>query len=180
MSVSRRSLATAVIAVVLLTAGCLGGTPSSGTESATATPTPTPTPTVTEMPGTPTPTPDPTPGETASATWVGTEHAADQPDADKDVSVENAWNRSVEIDLRVVREATNETVYDETLTLEPGEERTVYNLEDADPDGIESFRVTATARNTTESVTIQTNACYGNAYVEIQDDGTLYPYYAIC
>ena len=51
---------------------------------------------------------------------------------------------------------------------------------DADPDGVESFRVTATARNTTESVTIETNVCYGGAYVEVQEDGTLYPYYAIC
>ncbi|MFD1597392.1 hypothetical protein [Halobellus rarus] len=175
MPASRRSIALVLVAVVL-TAGCLGGTPSTGTDSAT----PTQTPTATEMPGTPTPTPDPTPGETSSGEWTTTEQASEQPDADKAIHVENRWNHSVEIRISVVREATNETVYEETETFEPGADRDVYNLEEASPEGIESFRITATARNSTESVTIETNACYGNAYVEITEDGELYPYYAIC
>jgi ABC-type glycerol-3-phosphate transport system substrate-binding protein len=184
MSASSRSLAV-VLAAVLLTAGCLGGTPSTGTDTATQTPTATElsgtsTPTATEMPGTPTPTPDPTPGETATDEWTTTERASEQPDPDKAIHVENRWNQSVEIRTRVVREATNETVYDETETFEPGADRDVYNLADADPDGIESFRVTATARNATESVTIETHECHGNAYVEITENGELYPYYAIC
>jgi hypothetical protein len=170
-----RSLAVLFVAVVL-TAGCLGGTPSIGTDSAT----PTQTPTATEMPGTPTPTPDPTPGETPTDEWTTTEHASDQPDPDKAVHVENRWNRSVEIRISVVREATNETVYEETETFEPGADRDVYNLEEASPDGIESFRITATALNATESVTIETNKCYGDAYGTVLEDGTVYLYYAIC
>ena len=75
---------------------------------------------------------------------------------------------------------TGETVHEGTYTLDPGTEREVYDVADADPDGVESFRVTATARNTTESVTIETSVCYGGAYVEVLEDGTLYPYYAIC
>ena len=175
MRLATKPLAFA-LAVLVLTAGCVG--PSSvGDGSETAPPT-SPAGTAT-----PTPDPDPTTGMGGSGTetaFVGTEGASNQPDPDKSVRVENAWNRSVDVQIRVVREATNETVYEGTYTLEPSEEREVYNTADADPDGIESFRVTATARNTTESVTIETNACYGGAYVEVLDDGTLYPYYAIC
>jgi hypothetical protein len=163
-----------VLVILVLTAGCLGGTQSETPGSATS------TPTATVVSESPTPTPDPTPGETDTDEWTSTERAAEIPDADKVVSVENRWNRSVEIRIRVVREATNETVYDETATFEPGADREVYSLADADPDGIESFRVIATARSTTESVTLETNACYGNAYVEVTDEGELYPYYAIC
>ena len=170
-----KSLAV-VLAVLTLTAGCVS---PLGTGSGSATPTP-------ESPaGTSTPTPDPgtTTGMGGSGTdtkAVSTEEASNQPDPDKRVRLENAWNQSVEIRIQVVREATNETVHEGTYTLDPGEEREVYNVADADPDGIESFRVTATVRNTTESVTIETNQCYGGAYVEVLEDGTLYPYYAIC
>jgi hypothetical protein len=172
-----------IVAVLALTAGCVGPT-APGSGSATATPTPTGNP-VTSAPdaGTATPTPDPEPGTEGSDTGtvsVSTEGASNEPDPDKAVRLENAWNRSVEIRLRVVREATNETVHEGTYTLDAGEQRVVYNTAEADPDGIEAFRVIATARNTTESVTIETNACYGGASVEVLEDGTLYPYYAIC
>jgi hypothetical protein len=103
-----------------------------------------------------------------------------EPDADKAVQVRNAWNRSVEMRVRVVREATNTTVYDERHELAPGADRTVYDLSDADPDGVERFTVAVTARNTTERVSIETNVCYGDAHAEILEDGTLYVYYAIC
>ncbi|MFB6092616.1 MAG: hypothetical protein ABEK02_06360 [Haloquadratum sp.] len=175
----RRTRAVGTLFVVLfLAAGCLGGPPSAGTDTATATPTQTPT--ATAAPGSPTPTPDPTPGETPTETWEPTTRASEIPDADKAVHVENRWNRSVEVRIRVVRVATNETVYAGTETFDPGADRDVYSIAEADPDGIESFRVVATALNTTESVTIETNACYGNVYVEITEDGTLYLYYAIC
>lgn len=175
MTLQSKSLA-AVVALLALTAGCVG--PSS-VGSGSATPTPTPEPPA----DTATPTPDPAPGSEASTTEtvsVSTQGASNQPDPDKTVRLENAWNRSVEIRIRVVREATNETVHEEMYTLAPGEQREVYTTADAAPDGIESFRVIATARETTESVTIETNACYGGAYVEVLEDGTLYPYYAIC
>ena len=106
--------------------------------------------------------------------------AAEQPDADTAVHVENGWNRSVEIRISVVREATNETVYEETEAFGAGADRDVYNLAEASPEGVESFRITATARHTTESVPIETGVCYGNAYVEITEEGERYPYHAIC
>lgn len=146
---TQKRIVPAVLAALLLTAGCLGGVPTdNGTSSPTAGP--------------------------------SSYSAADQPDPDKEVRVENAWNRTAEVRVRVIRVATNETVYDETLSLEPSTERTVYNVSEADPDGIESFRVVATFANTTGSVTIETSGCYGDAFVEITDEGELYPYYAIC
>lgn len=155
-----KALAGALV-VLTLTAGCVGPSPAgSGSE------TPTPEPPVDSA--TPPPDPTTTPGAEGSTTDT------------KVVGTRDAWNQSVEIRIRVVREATNETVHEGTYTLDPGAEREVYSVADADPDGVESFRVTATARNTTESVTIETNVCYGGAYVEVQEDGTLYPYYAIC
>ena len=102
------------------------------------------------------------------------------PDPDKAVQLENDWNRSVEVDLRVVREATDETVYEATHTLDPSAEREAYDVSDADPDGIESFRIVASALNATERTTISTNACYGDVYVRVDADGTLAVFHSIC
>lgn len=159
---SARSL-SALLAILLLTAGCLSGVPSEPLSSPTSE-----TPTRTEMPGTSTSTPD------------GHEAAMNQPSPNKSVQLQNEWNRSVEMHVRVVRDATNETVHDETYDLAPGTKRTAYNVSEAEPDGIESFTVVVTARNTTDRVSIETNECYGDAYAEILDDGTVYLYYAIC
>ncbi|MFD1597391.1 hypothetical protein [Halobellus rarus] len=102
------------------------------------------------------------------------------PDTDKAVQLENDWNRSVEVDLRVVRGTTDETVYGKTHTLDPGAEREVYDLSDANPDGVESFRIVASALNATEHTTISTNACHGDAYVRIDADGGLAVFHSIC
>ncbi|QPV63485.1 hypothetical protein I7X12_02290 [Halosimplex litoreum] len=96
------------------------------------------------------------------------------------VSLENRWNRDVTTQLRVLRVATNGTVHEEAHELSPGSERTVYNTSAADPDGVESFRLTLTARNTTERVTIENDACHGGAHGGIEDDGTVFLTYAIC
>lgn len=164
---ARRS---ALLALLLLTAGCLSGVSGDATPSATATETATATQTQTGTAVT----------VTATATPWDHRSASKQPDPDKTVTLENRWTERVEMRVRVVREATNETVHEGTYTLSPGAERTVYNVSAADPDGIESFTVVVTARGTTDRVTIRTNACYGDAYAEIQDDGTFYVYYAIC
>ncbi|WP_459192619.1 hypothetical protein [Halosimplex sp. J119] len=96
------------------------------------------------------------------------------------VSLENRWNRTVTAQLRVVRIATNTTVHERTYDLSPGTEQTVYNTSVAEPDGIESFRIALTARGTTERTTIENDACHGGAYGEIEDDGTVSLYHAIC
>lgn len=147
---------TAVFACLFLTAGCLsGGVGANGTS----------------------PTPDPT---TAPPTQDGHEQAMNQPDTDKMVILRNDWNRSSAIRVQVTYNPTNETVYDQTHQLASGTEKSVYNISEADPDGIEAFTIVLTARNTTERATIETNRCYGDVYGEIQRDGTLYQYYEIC
>lgn len=163
---------TPLLAFVLVAAGCLSGGPgAAGPSSPTPeTPSPTPEPTSSPPPGTPAATP--TPG--------GHEHAANQPDPDKAVQLHNEWNRTVDVHVRVIHEATTETVHNETYTLAPDTERNVYTTARAAPDGIEAFRVVVTARNATERVTVRTNECYGDAHGNIREDGSLYLFYAIC
>jgi hypothetical protein len=165
MRPSRRSV---LLVALLFTAGCLSA-PPDGTSSS-----PTPT----------TASPSPTATTSANATVTATppthRAASNSPDPEKAVVVANEWDSVVEMRVRVVRDATNRTVHEATYTVDPGAERTAYDVATADPVGVESFTVVVTARDTTERVSIETSECYGDAYAEILDDGTLYLYYAIC
>jgi len=173
-----QSLPVVALVALLVLGGCLsagtGGQPSP-TPTQTATDTPTVTPTSTEGPASP-----PAPASPTDSTPDGHEQAANQPDPNKHVTLTNRWNETVTMRVRVIREATNETVHDGSYDLAPGAERTVYNTSAADPDGIERFTVVLTARGTTERVGIETSQCYGEAYGEVQPDGTVYLYYSIC
>lgn len=151
-----------LFALLVLTAGCLSAAPGDGQTAS------------------PTEEPEPGTGVTVPETPDGHEAALNEPDPDKAVQVQNSWNRTVAVRIEVRRAATNATVFADTETVEPGADRTVYELGDADPKGVERFTVVATARNATERVAIETSACYGDAYAEILPDGTLYLYYAIC
>lgn len=165
------------LVIVLLTAGCLSAgpgidgtvTPSAGLETPTPTETGTPTPTET---ATPTPTPVETPFDS--------QEASKRADPDKRVRLENDWNRSVNFQVRVVRDATDETIYNATHTIDPGADLTAYNIATADPDGVEPFTVVVSARNTTARTTIETNECYGWVYGTITDDGGLRVIAPIC
>ena len=106
-------------------------------------------------------------------------HASSQPDPDLPVSLDNRHDERHEIGVEITRESGG-TVHDETHTIDPGIERTVYNLREASPDGVETFEITATMGETTESVRVETSACYGDAIVSVTEDGELYPYYSIC
>lgn len=163
--ISPPRLVPALLAVLLLTAGCL----SSGPASTDATSTTATTHTSTQQTS-----------QTATTTACGWSCLADQPDPEHAVQLENNWNRDVDVHVRVVRAATNATVHDETHTLEPGAERTVYNVAAAEPDGIETFDVTVTARNTTEHTQIRTSKCFGNAFARIRSDGDLFVSHSIC
>lgn len=56
----------------------------------------------------------------------------------------------------------------------------MYDTGRADPDGIEEFSFVVSARGQTERVSIETNACYGDAGSRLTEDGELTVYYAIC
>ncbi|PSQ03443.1 hypothetical protein BRC95_08930 [Halobacteriales archaeon QS_5_68_33] len=106
-------------------------------------------------------------------------HASSQPDPDLPVSLDNRHDERHEIGVEITRESGG-TVHDETHTIDPGIERTVYNLREASPDGVETFEITATMGDATESVEVETSACYGDAIVSVTEDGELYLYYSIC
>ncbi|WP_434531581.1 hypothetical protein ACODNH_21600 (plasmid) [Haloarcula sp. NS06] len=90
----------------------------------------------------------------------------------KEVHLINDWNQSVDIQLRIIRLATDETVHNESYTLSPESRQTAYNISSADTDGIESFDIIVTARNTTARDTFTNDACYGDIHVPVSSDGT--------
>ena len=105
--------------------------------------------------------------------------AGSDPDPDLPVYVENDHDATHDVTVTITRES-GETVYDETHEVAPGSDREVYNLREADPDGVESFTITVTMDGTEKSITVETSACYGSAIVAVNEDGELYPYYSIC
>ncbi|MGM0592417.1 MAG: hypothetical protein ACQETI_12480 [Halobacteriota archaeon] len=191
----------------LVTAGCLA---DPNTSSATDTPEPSASP-----PGTSrrseTPT-EPSQNETTTlpGDWIA--RASKRPNPDHGIYLANDATESVRIHVWVVRDETGATVFEETKTVSEGAEIEAYNLNEADPAGVESFTVraelvhvasstpesptTAQATSTTtspttaepqtetksdpESVTIETNECFGNVHVTVQGDGSLSVFYAIC
>lgn len=72
------------------------------------------------------------------------------------------------------------SVHEATYELEPGAARIVYDLREANPDGIEQFRIEATLGERTESVTVRTNRCHGEVHVSITEGGDLFATYSIC
>jgi hypothetical protein len=94
----------------------------------------------------------------------------DVPDPSHHIEVENRLDRNVTLTVRVVRETTNEVVYEERRTYAPGDHY-VYDTASADPNGVESFRVEARRGNKSASTTIQTNRCFQQALVVVEGDG---------
>lgn len=180
----RRNALHLLLAATLLLAGCTSapltgqdGTDPTPTVSPTDAPTGTPTPSPTSTPGDGTPTRSPTP--TPPTGTPGEYPPGQAPDADHDIRVENRLEGNATLEVRVVREATGETVYDESVTLPPGEQ-VVYNTKRADPDGGESVRVVAERGGVTDARTIQMTECYGDVIVSPTEEGGVDVIYAVC
>ena len=139
-------------------AGCFAD--DAGDDRSTDTPT-NDTPR-TDTPATDTPTTEPTDRDG--------EHAAEQPDPDLAVRVENDGGETRSVSLTVTRES-GEVVHEATHEAPPGSDREVYNLRAADPDGVESFEIAAERGDASESVTVQTSECYGHVIVSIDGEG---------
>lgn len=165
------------------TTGEDGGTPESGDGTPSPTPgettgspaspeatsdSPSSPETTVDSPAPPDATTDATPGRPASR----------QPDPDLPVTVENDHDAAHTVELTVSRDGT--TVHEATHDLSPGADREVYNLREADPDGIETFTVAATLGDRTGSATVETSGCYGSVVVVVQKDGELFVTYSIC
>lgn len=107
--------------------------------------------------------------------------AINTPDTDKRIELANRFTETATVQVTVTRDTTDRLVYNGAHTLAPGTETdSIYNLNQSNPDGIETYTLTATALNQTETIELRTTQCQGGAIVEIADDGQLYPFYAIC
>lgn len=114
---SRSSALLAVLALAVVSAGCLSGGPLSNGDESTPTLTPAsvptdpaaPDPAATDHPATE-PTPTATDG-TPTSIPEGWQAAANEPDPNKSIALENDWSEGVSIHLEVVRNATGETVH---------------------------------------------------------------------
>lgn len=144
-----RVSALLALGACLLVAGCVGSGP---TEPA---PTRTPTSTATETP------------------WDST-----APDLDHEVRVDNQLDRSVDLRVFVVDESGHR-VYDENLTVEPGE-RTVYNTIDGNPEEYERFRVVAVWNGTQDDTSLRMKNCHFSALVTIREDDGLDVFTLLC
>ncbi|WP_135829868.1 hypothetical protein [Halorussus halobius] len=80
-----------------------------------------------------------TPDETTAGDWVT--HASNQPDPDHAVTLENRSDAAETVRVRVVREATDETAFEATETVDSGVELDLYNLKEASPEGVEAFEI---------------------------------------
>ncbi|WP_162224187.1 hypothetical protein [Halorussus salinus] len=193
--VTRRSLVGAV-GVGLASAGCLSDAGGPATDETTTDSPTTDSATEKTTRGTADATTDPAADATATeerttGDWIA--RASNSPDPDHEITVEHDLAESRRLRVTVVREETGETVFETTDEFSRGE-HTLYNLRKADPEGVEEFRVCAellpadtsatTATGTTsprrDCVTLATNECYGSAYVEPQEDGSVQIIYAIC
>lgn len=163
-------------------AGCLdgtGGDPTDGTDAPTET-----LPGSTEPPASTNSKATATDGTSTTGdpktTRVGSSYASNEPNPDHEVIVENDDDVTTTIRVTVTRVETETVVYDERHELQPGASRSVYNLKEANPDGIEPFEVRARSDGATDAETIETSSCYGNVIVSRDADGELTVIYAVC
>lgn len=132
--------------------------------------------------------PSPTPG---AVSGPGITPGVNEPKADHAVYLANEGSRARTVSVAVTREATGDPVFEEALTAQPGLESEIYNLNRADPEGVEAFSIcarlvaptpdpTATVGPDRECITMQTDACYGTAHITVLESGELQVFHSIC
>jgi hypothetical protein len=90
-------------------------------------------------------------------------------DPDLPVRVDDRRDEVVAVALTVTRRSTDAVVHEATVDVEPGRSREVYDLREADPTGIERYRVAATADGRTAATTVETDACHAGVSVVVAD-----------
>ena len=102
-------------------------------------------------------------------------------DPDKKINIENAYNQSQTVHLEVVEDNTNNTVHSEKYKLDAGYSlEPAYNVSIPEDSDIKTFKLNVAVGNQTDSINMKMNQCYGNAYIEIREDGNLHVFYSIC
>lgn len=139
---------------------------------------------------------------TDETTREGTARASNSPDPDHSISLRNDAAEAETVRVRVVREHTDEVVFETTEEVPPGTSFIVYDLREADPDGIEPFRICAelvaeSAPATTaaddssgsddsadsehrDCSLVRTSECYGDGHVTVREGGSVAVIYAVC
>ncbi|ERH01636.1 MAG: hypothetical protein J07HN6_01192 [Halonotius sp. J07HN6] len=106
--------------------------------------------------------------------------AAQTPEQDHAIEIENPTADPVDTTVTVRRVTTGETVHNQTYTVQPNETVTAYNTRQADPDGIEEFTVSVAAYDLTDSLTVETNQCWGDVLARVTESDGVDMVYAIC
>jgi len=93
------------------------------------------------------------------------------------VSVENRRNESVEIEITVNDSRAEEILHTETYTLDPEEEKLVYNTSS---DDLGATMLEVTAKPDSNSITELNSGCDGYLPIIIESDGSLNGYNSVC
>jgi hypothetical protein len=117
--------------------------------------------------------------DTPTETVPGHEEAAQEPDPDLPITVENRDEEPHSLTLTVAR-GSGEVVHESVEELDPVAEYEAYNLRQADPDGVERFQVAIEAGGSRREITVRTNECYGDVRVGFESSGELFATYVIC
>lgn len=102
----------------------------------------------------------------------------DRANPDHPIRVSNRDDAAHHLEIQVRQNGT--LVDTVTHNVSAGSDAVVYNLRDAEPDGIEPYSITATVGNQTESVSVRTDDCFGEVNVNIRSDGELSVGFEIC
>lgn len=101
-----------------------------------------------------------------------------QPQSDHLIILRNESDTTRQISVTV---SQSEVVYENDFTLRPGERENAYNIEQADPTGVEEFDITVVSGDGSETIRLVTTDCYGDLLAEIQSEGGLdLRYTSIC
>ena len=156
----RRRVLASTDLLVAGTAGCSGGDPRAGTETAT-------------------PVEITTDRATPTRTATDDVHAADRPDPDLAVVFENRADDVNSLSLTVARDE-GDVVHESVHDVDPGAEFEAYNLRSADPDGVERFGIAVASGDQREAVAVQTSECYGDVRFAVETGRELTVTYAVC
>ena len=110
----------------------------------------------------------------------GNAEAAQTPDPNHSIQMENEISDPVTVTATVLREKTGETVHNQTYTLQPNETVTAYNTRQANPDGIEEFNVSVTSSRSTDNFTLETDQCMGDVIARVTGSDGIDIVYSIC
>lgn len=110
----------------------------------------------------------------------GNAEAAQTPDPNHSIQIEKEISDPDTVTATVLREKTGETVHSQTYTLQPNEAVTAYNTRQVNPDGIENFNVSVTSSGSTDSFTLETDQCMGDAIARVTESDGIDIVYSIC